>query len=147
MITKEGVDGSSAKVIQAGSLLMVVRGMILVRDFPSAIAVCEVTINQDMKSVYPAYPDTNEYLHLALCALKAEFLNAVERSSHGTCKLLTKDLQAMPIPVPPLAEQRRIVSKVDQLMALVDELETQLAASHATAKNLLQALVTELTSN
>jgi type I restriction enzyme S subunit len=50
------------------------------------------------------------------------------------------------IPLPPLAEQRRIVAKVDQLMALVDELETQLAASRATAKNLLQALVAELTS-
>jgi type I restriction enzyme S subunit len=50
------------------------------------------------------------------------------------------------IPIPPLAEQRRIVAKVDQLMALVDELETQLAASRATAKNLLQALVAELTA-
>ena len=44
-----------------------------------------------------------------------------------------------------LEEQRRIVAKVDQLMALVDELETQLAASRATAKNLLEVLVAELT--
>jgi type I restriction enzyme S subunit len=49
------------------------------------------------------------------------------------------------IPIPPLAEQRRIVAKVDQLMVSVDELETQLAASRATAKNLLEALVAELT--
>ena len=55
-------------------------------------------------------------------------------------------LRSVPIPIPPLAEQRRIVAKVDQLMALVDELETQLAASRATAKNLLQALVAELTA-
>ncbi|MFN9026446.1 MAG: restriction endonuclease subunit S, partial [Akkermansiaceae bacterium] len=48
-------------------------------------------------------------------------------------------------PLPPLAEQRRIVAKVDQLMALVDELETQLATSRATAANLLSALVGELT--
>ena len=46
----------------------------------------------------------------------------------------------------PLAEQRRIVAKVDHLMALVDELETQLAASRATAKNMLEALVAELTA-
>ena len=49
------------------------------------------------------------------------------------------------IPLPPLAEQRRIVAKVEQLMALVDALETQLAASRATAANLLSALVAELT--
>jgi len=48
-------------------------------------------------------------------------------------------------PLPPLAEQRRIVAKVEQLMALVDELETQLAASRAAAANLLSALVAELT--
>jgi type I restriction enzyme S subunit len=54
-------------------------------------------------------------------------------------------LSSTVVPVPPLAEQRRIVVKVDQLMALVDELETQLAASRATAKNLLEALVAELT--
>jgi type I restriction enzyme S subunit len=48
-------------------------------------------------------------------------------------------------PLPPLAEQRRIVTKVEQLMALVDALETQLAASRLTAANLLSAVVAELT--
>ena len=52
----------------------------------------------------------------------------------------------LPIPLPPLAEQRRIVAKVDELMALVDALETQLAASRATAANLLSAMVSELTT-
>lgn len=52
----------------------------------------------------------------------------------------------VPFPVCPLAEQRRIVVKVDQLMVLVDELETQLAASRATATALLDAVVHELTN-
>ncbi len=55
-------------------------------------------------------------------------------------------LRSVPIPIPPLAEQRRIVAKVEQLMALVDALETQLAASRATAANLLSAVVAELTA-
>lgn len=52
----------------------------------------------------------------------------------------------LPIPLPPLAEQRRIVAMVDQLMALVDGLETQLAASRATAAKLLDVIVSELTA-
>jgi type I restriction enzyme S subunit len=50
------------------------------------------------------------------------------------------------MPLPPLAEQHRIVSKVDQLMALVDELERQQAASREKASNLLDAIVQEMTS-
>lgn len=57
-----------------------------------------------------------------------------------------RDLDDFVVPVPPLAEQRRIVAKVDQLMALVDELEKQIVASRITAGNLLSALVAELTS-
>jgi len=50
------------------------------------------------------------------------------------------------VPFPPLAEQRRIVMKVDKLMALVDVLETQLAIAGTTAANLLDALAAELTA-
>ena len=46
---------------------------------------------------------------------------------------------------PFLAEQRRIVDTVEQLMPVVDALETQLASHRATAANLLSALITELT--
>lgn len=50
------------------------------------------------------------------------------------------------IPIPPLAEQRRIVAKVDQLMVLVDQLEAQLTASRETATSLMNAVVAELTA-
>lgn len=52
----------------------------------------------------------------------------------------------LPVPLPPLAEQRRIVAKVDELMALVDQLEAQLAAARASAEALLDVLVAELTA-
>jgi type I restriction enzyme S subunit len=39
------------------------------------------------------------------------------------------------------------VARVEQLMNLVDQLETQLAASRATATNLMQAMVAELTTS
>jgi len=56
------------------------------------------------------------------------------------------DFAKMLIPIPPLAEQHRIVAKVDQLMALVDELERQQESSREKASNLLDAIVHEMTS-
>lgn len=53
-------------------------------------------------------------------------------------------LRNYPFPLPPLAEQRWIVAKAEQLMSLVDELEQQLTACRATAEKLLTALVAEL---
>jgi type I restriction enzyme S subunit len=51
---------------------------------------------------------------------------------------------SLTIPLPPLAEQRRIVAKVDQLMALVDQLETQLATSDLEGRRLLNAVIHEI---
>jgi type I restriction enzyme S subunit len=58
-----------------------------------------------------------------------------------------RQVRSCPIPLPPLAEQRRIVAKVDQLMALVDQWESQLAAARITSDLLLSALVAELTAH
>jgi type I restriction enzyme S subunit len=47
------------------------------------------------------------------------------------------------IPLPPLAEQYRIVAKVDALMALCDRLEASLTTTVATRRRLLDALLAE----
>lgn len=56
-----------------------------------------------------------------------------------------KDALSLVVYLPPLAEQRRIAAKVDELMALVDKLEAELASARTTASNLLAAAVAELT--
>ena len=75
------------------------------------------------------------------------FVDYATANATGTTirNLGLKAMNYFPFPLPPLAEQRRIVAKVDELMKLVDALETQLAASRATATNLLAAIVAELT--
>ena len=48
------------------------------------------------------------------------------------------------VPVPPEAEQKRIVAKVDQLMTLVDDLESQLQDQQTVSRDLLDAAIHQL---
>ena len=77
-------------------------------------------------------------------------INAInlERYITGSAqpKMNQAKMNSIPIALPPLAEQRRIVAKVDQLMALVDELERQQDESRKKATNFLDAIVQEVTS-
>ncbi|OPY75055.1 MAG: EcoKI restriction-modification system protein HsdS [Syntrophorhabdus sp. PtaU1.Bin153] len=49
----------------------------------------------------------------------------------------------MPVGLPPLAEQKAIVSRVDRLLAMVDEPETQVTERKAQAEALMQAVLRE----
>jgi len=67
----------------------------------------------------------------------------------GTTKqveLNTSAVQPLLVPVPPLAEQHRIVSKVDELMALCEQLEKQQTDSIASHQTLVETLLATLTS-
>jgi type I restriction enzyme, S subunit len=55
-------------------------------------------------------------------------------------------LNAILIPLPPLAEQHRIVAKVDELMVLCDRLEASLASAQEHSRRLLDALLAEALS-
>ncbi|MGE3064909.1 MAG: restriction endonuclease subunit S [Hyphomicrobiaceae bacterium] len=65
------------------------------------------------------------------------------RSAVGLKNVNLTEFGALTIPLPPLAEQHRIVAKVDALMALCDRLEASLTATAATRRRLLDALLAE----
>jgi type I restriction enzyme S subunit len=56
-------------------------------------------------------------------------------------KINQAGLSNLIVPLPPLAEQRRIVARVDALMALCDRLEASLSESEHTRRRLLDALL------
>ncbi|MDO8630731.1 MAG: hypothetical protein Q7R41_09575, partial [Phycisphaerales bacterium] len=52
-------------------------------------------------------------------------------------------LRRMLLPIPPIAEQHRIVTKVDELMAVCDRLEAQLTTAQTESRRLLEAVLHE----
>ena len=60
--------------------------------------------------------------------------------------ITVKQVHGIPIPLPPLAEQRRIVAKVEELMALLDRLEAARTAREATRDRLTAASLARLTA-
>ena len=128
MVTAKAIDSSSIKLVPSGALLMVVRGMILDHSFPVAVTEAEVTINQDMKALIPFDSRLSRYLLLLMKGMKVEILKLVKTSTHGTCRLPTDDLFSIPLPIPPVEVQQSIISKVDDVMNVLDQLSFRLTA-------------------
>ncbi len=127
-------------VVPKGSLLVVVRGMILAHSFPVAITRVQVTINQDMKSLTPIEPGLAPYLVLVCLGFRDEILRLVDRSTHGTCKMESEKLFSYQFGLPPLPEQSRIVARVTELRALCANLRQNLAAARQTQSRLTEAM-------
>jgi type I restriction enzyme S subunit len=69
------------------------------------------------------------------------------RKGVGISNMSGKALASIPFPVPPLAEQHRIVAKVDELMALCDRLDAEQADAGAAHARLVATLLGTLTKS
>lgn len=74
--------------------------------------------------------------------LKTKIKENLEKSSGSAIpNLSTRQINYLLFPLPSIQEQKRIVAKVDQLMALCDELEAQLEQSKQGSERLMGAVV------
>ena len=75
--------------------------------------------------------------------LGRSFFEDASKQTTNLASINMTQLRGCPIPLPPLAEQHRIVAKVDALMTLCDRLEASLTATAATRRCLFDALLAE----
>lgn len=140
-ISEEAIANSAVKLIEPGAVLVVVRGMILVHTFPSAILRTTATINQDMKALIPCSALLPEFLNCMFWAYNSRILKLVEKSTHDTRRLDISKLLALKIGLPPLSEQRRIVGYLDALQAKMDDLKRLQAETSAELDAMLPSIL------
>ena len=73
----------------------------------------------------------------------------IKAAGHGVSMVhMTKEkMELLPVPVPPLAEQHRIVAKVDELMALCDRMEAEQSDAESAHARLVESLLNTLTQS
>jgi type I restriction enzyme S subunit len=122
-ITLEAAHESS-RIVPPGTLLVVIRGMILAKDVPVALTDVSMALNQDLKAVVPKPEVDAEFLLYALQRAKPRLRREIGTSAHGTRRIGTQALERLPIPFPPRDEQKRIAKAlvaVDQKIAAEEE--------------------------
>lgn len=94
--------------------------------------------------MYPLKPYINADF-LLWCMLSDYFLIEVDRFDNRVKmpKINQKQLAQIPVPLPPLSEQQRIVAKLDELMKYCDDLEASIKASQEQNELLLQQVLRE----
>lgn len=110
---------------------------VVVHDTPPRLLISDKTLR-----LTPSMGCDPEYLNLANLAAVARA--HYERSASGTSDSMRNVSQAViksaPIPLPPAAEQRRVVDRYRTLMHRCDELELALERTRSTSKQLAVAL-------
>ena len=108
-VTEYAVSDYGLRLHEEDNAVIVIRGMILARTVPVAVARGRYTINQDMKVICSKGEVLPEYFQFYLSSIEPLLLTLVAEAGHGTKALRTDVLADVPILLPPISEQRFLI--------------------------------------
>jgi type I restriction enzyme S subunit len=131
---------SGTKVLPNDILLNITGGSIgrcalVSSDFDEANVSQHVTIIRLKKGLI------NKFIHLIILSPFFQDRIMIVQTGGNREGLAKKNMQLMLIPLPPLAEQKRIVEKVDQLMKLCYELEQKVRENQKNSELLIDVVL------
>ncbi len=144
-ITQDAVTDCSLRIYPKGTVCVAMYGGAGTIGKSGLLGV-ESTINQSVCALLPnkaaAHP---EYVHLFIKAIRAVWMDYAA-SFRVAGNINAGTVREMALPLPPLAEQKRIVARVDQLMALIDELEAKQTRKREVGSRFTQSALEALTN-
>ncbi|HBX52822.1 MAG: hypothetical protein A2275_05740 [Bacteroidetes bacterium RIFOXYA12_FULL_35_11] len=119
-ITRIGLDNSSAKLLPKGSIMFSSRAPIGY----TVIAKNEISTNQGFKNIILTNSGYSDYIYYYLFSSK----QLAKSFASGTTflELSATKFNQIPFPLPPLAEQHRIVEKIEELFSELDKAQESL---------------------
>lgn len=133
----------SNTVVYPGDILLNITGASLGRCAIFPDTYDEANVNQHVTIIRLIEDEMTPYIYLCLKSPLLQSLVWDRQVGMAIEGLSKKVLELFEIPIPPLAEQKRIVAKVEELMDICDQLKEQLQQSQQTQVKLTDALVNQ----
>lgn len=141
-ITVEGLRRGGRTVPQ-NSLLVLVRGMTLLKDVPICLTTREMAFNQDVRGLQVKGELDPRFLAYSLVSQKEQLRGLVNIAGHGTGRLATDALSEHPIIFPVAHDEQRAIAAV---LSAWDRAIEQTTALIAAKERLKQGLMQKLLS-
>ncbi|MEI2811364.1 MAG: restriction endonuclease subunit S [Nocardioides sp.] len=140
-ITPAAVAGSSVRWVPADSVAVVVRSGILERTLPVALVPFATTLNQDMKAVVAYAGVDPRWIAWGLRAQEARLLRTTRKAGTTVASIEMQRFYGSTLPVPTLAEQRRIVEILEDHLSRLDAAQSTLSVSWRRLQGLRESLI------
>jgi len=117
------LGASSMQLYPPKTMIIVGRSGILRHSLPVAILKKGATINQDLKALVFKDDRVVEFVYSVIKGMEQHLLHEYKKAGTTVDNLNFDLFLTAPIPLPPLAEQQRIVAKIEEIFAEIDTVE------------------------
>ncbi len=129
-------------VLHEGDVLLNLVGASIGRAALASVAAHGGNTNQAVAVIRTVLKEPlNKFAVLWLISAEAQKLIHAEKVDVARANFSLEDARALPFPLPPLAEQHRIVAEVERRLSVVEELEAVVAANFRRATRLRQSIL------
>ena len=137
-ITAEGLANGTTQA-PAGTLLLLTRGMRLLKELPVCVTQQPMAFNQDIKALLPKARIDPSFVPYLVLGNKERLLNLVDLAGHGTGRINSDELRALDVRLPPMCEQQAIAHVLGTLDDKIELNQRMNETLEATARALFKS--------